>query len=176
MDIAVRIEAAGAGAGEAPEVEYRWDADTDILTANVRAGAVSEGMSGSVGVEGSDGSWLIFDVASGKIRGVEVAVWPDVRKLSSLAPPEQVEDASITLPARASQPGIASLEMDTALVAESDQSERTIHFRIGPKRRTRVVRLAKDILLDVDQRSVIAGVWLLNVPPFPAEAHSERAQ
>ena len=175
MDIAVRIDPGADGAAESAEVDYRWDADTDILTANLRANAVSEGMSGSVGVEGSDGSWLIFDVNAGKIRGVEVAVWPDVRKLSTLAPPDQVEDASVTLPARASQPGIASLEMDTALMAESDQSERTIHFRIGPKRRTRVVRLAKDILLDVDQRSVIAGVWLLNVPPFPAEAHTEPA-
>ncbi|HKG96019.1 MAG TPA: hypothetical protein VKA84_29165 [Gemmatimonadaceae bacterium] len=175
MDIAVRIEE-GAGAGEAPEVEYRWDADTSILTASLRAGAVSEGMSGSVVVEGSDGSWLVFDVASGKIRGVEVANWPDVRKLASLEAPTQVEEASVTLPARASQPGIASLEMDTALVADSDQSERIFHFRIGPKRRTRVVRLAKDILLDVDQRSVLAGVWLLNVPPFPAETPAEPAQ
>jgi len=175
MDIAVRIEE-GAGASEAPEVEYRWDADTNILTASLRAAAVSEGMSGSVVVEGSDGSWLVFDVASGKIRGVEVANWPDVRKLPSLEPPGQVEDASVTLPARASQPGIASLEMDTALVADSDPSERIYHFRIGPKRPTRVIRLAKDILLDVDRRSVLAGVWLLNVPPFPAETPAEPAQ
>ena len=33
-------------------------------------------MSGSVELEGSDGSWLILDVASGCIDGVEVAVVP----------------------------------------------------------------------------------------------------
>jgi hypothetical protein len=29
------------------------------------------------------------------------------------------------------------------------------------------VRVGRDLLLDVDPQSRIAGVWLLNVPPFP---------
>jgi hypothetical protein len=29
------------------------------------------------------------------------------------------------------------------------------------------VRIARDILIDVDGRDRIAGVWLLAVPPFP---------
>ena len=41
------------------DVEYRWDTDTDILTANLRARAVSEGASGSVEIEGS--RWLVAD-------------------------------------------------------------------------------------------------------------------
>ena len=166
MEIAVRVEPKTEAQ---PEVEYRWDTDTDILTASVRSGAAGEGMSGSVGLEGSDGSWLNLDVASGRVNGVEVVVWPQVRKRSTLAPPEQVEDALVTVPARASQPGIASLEVDTALLAEADHSERTFHFRLGPPRQTRAVRIARDILLDIDGKSRVAGVWLLNVPPFPGE-------
>lgn len=166
MHIAVRVEPA---AGTLPDVDYRWDPDTDILTANLKARGVGEGMSGSVGVEGSDGSWLIFDVSAGRINGVEVAVWPSVRKRSTLAPPPGVEDVRVTLPSRQSQPDVAALELDTSLFAESDSSEQTIHFLLGKPRVTRVVRIARDILLDLDANTRLAGVWLLNVPPFPAD-------
>ena len=170
MNIAVKIESAS---GSPAEAEYRWDADTDILTANLRSNHLGEGMSGSVEVMGSDSSCLIFDVTSGRINGVEVAVWPDVRKRTALSPPDNVEDARVTLPSRPSQPGIASLEVDTALVAEADQSERTFHFKVGAARAARVVRIARDILLDVDDKSRLAGVWLLNVPPFPDDGLAE---
>ena len=83
MSVAVQLEPAA----NVPAVEYRWDADTDILTARLRGANGRTGMSGSVEVEGSDGSWLILDVASGCIDGVEVAVWPDVHKRRGLAPP-----------------------------------------------------------------------------------------
>ena len=166
MEIAVRVE---AGAVELPAVAYRWDADTDILTAILEVGAKGDGMSGSVGVEGSDGSWLIFDVSGGRIAGVEVAVWPDVRKVGTLVPPLEARPALLTIPSRTSQPGVASVEVDTRIVADADASERTIHFRFGAPRSMRAVRVAKDMLLDVDDADRIAGVWLLNVPPFPTE-------
>ena len=167
MNIAVRVEPAVAA--PAADVEYRWDPDTDILTANLGKAARGEGMSGSVGVEGSDGSWLIFDVSAGRINGIEVAVWPAVRKRSTLAPPAQVVDAHVSVPARRSQPDVASLEVDTALTAEADGAERVFHFHFGKPRETRAVRIARDLLLDIDSRDRIAGVWFLNVPPFPAD-------
>lgn len=166
MAIAVRVE---AGAAEVPAVDYRWDADTDILTATLGTCAKSDGMSGSVGVEGSDGSWLIFDVSGGRIAGLEVAVWPDVRKVGTLVPPADAAAAVVTIPARTSQPGVASLEVDTRVVADSDASERTIHFRFGAARSMRAVRVARDMIFDVDDSDRIAGVWLLNVPPFPTD-------
>jgi len=165
VNVAVRLDPADA---VVPTVQYRWDEDTDILTATVAVDGEGEGMSGSIGVEGSDGSWLIFDVVSGCIRGVEVAVWPEVKKRTVLAPPSDVETASVRLPSRRSQPGLAALETDTTLMAEADREERTIHFRIGKRRSVRTVRLARDLLLEVDERDYLAGVWLLNVPPSPA--------
>ena len=165
MNVAVQLEPNTLEATAA--VQYRWDADTDILIAVLDGEKPAGGMSGSVGIEGSDGSWLILDVAGGRIRGIEVAVWPDVHKSPSLVPPSTVEDAVVVIPARASQPGIASLEVDTALSAESDSDERVIHFRVGKRRDVRTVRLARDLLLDVDPQSRIAGLWMLNVPPFP---------
>ena len=166
MSIAVRIEPTNGAPGD---VDYRWDVDTDILTANLRARAVGEGASGSVEIEGSDGSWLILDLSGGCIHGVEVAVWPEVRKRPTLDLPADVTDGRIVVPDGDGELGVASFEMNTAVAAESDDAERTIHFRLGPSRQTRTVRIARDILIDVDGKNRIAGVWLLGVPPFPTD-------
>jgi hypothetical protein len=162
VSIAVRVEPL---VGSPSDVEYRWDTDTDILTANLRTRAAGDGASGSVEIEGADGSWLILDLNGGSVHGVEVAVWPEVRKRSALAPPSETTDGRVMV--GGSDNGIASIEMNTAMAAEADDSERTIHFRLGPSRQTRTVRIARDILIDVDGKDRIAGVWLLGVPPFP---------
>ena len=166
VKIPIQVEPA---AGSAPEVEYRWDPDTEILSAQLNPRPSGNGMSGSVELEGSDGSWLILDIASGRIHGIEVAVWPDVRTRSTLQPPGKVEDARILVPTRRSQPGIASLEVETPLVAETDEGERLFHFTLGRPKQTRTLRVARDLLLDVDPSSHLVGVWMLNVPPFPAQ-------
>jgi hypothetical protein len=126
-------------------------------------------MSGSVELEGADGSWLILDVSAGRINGVEVAVWPDVQKRHSLKPPGTVEDAHVVVPSRTSQPDVASLEVETPLIAEADEAERVFHFVLGKRRQTRTVRFARDLLVDLDGSNNLAGLWLLNVPPFPAQ-------
>lgn len=167
MKIAVEVQPT---AGSQPNVQYRWDPDTDILSAQLTPNGPSEGMSGSVGLEGSDGSWVILDVSSGSIAGVEVAVWPELKKLPTLPLPSGIEDATIVVPARRSQPDIASLEMSSRLVAEADHEQRNIHFRLGKPKGAKTVRLAKDVLLDIDEKSQISGLWLLNVPPCPTES------
>jgi hypothetical protein len=65
--------------------------------------------------------------------------------------------------------GVAAVEIDTSLVADADASERTIHFRLGATRPARAVRIAQDLIFDVDEANHLAGVWLLNVPPFPSD-------
>lgn len=163
MNIAVQVEPISA----LSDVEYRWDPDTDILTASLRNGATGKGMSGSVELTGSDGSWVVLDVEAGRIHGVEVAVWPDVRKVATLVPPSDAQHASIVVPSRGSQLEVAAVEVDTSLIAEADQAERTIHFKLGVKRPVRAVRFARDLVIELDERDRIAGLWLLNVPPFP---------
>lgn len=167
MKIAVQLQPTNGGSQQT--VEYMWDADTDILSAQLLPRATGEGMSGSVGLEGSDGSWVILDVAAGCINGVEIAVWPEVRKMATLAPPSTIEDAHVVVPSRRSQPDIASLEMNARLFAEADQQQKTIHFRLGKPKSARTIRIARDLLLDVDEKSQISGLWLLNVPPCPTE-------
>lgn len=165
MNVAVQLE---PSAGTLPAVEYRWDVDTDILSARLDPPPASAGMNGSVDLEGSDGSWLVLDIAAGRISGVEVAVWPNVQKRSGLSPPTAIEDALVVIPSRASQPGIASLEVNTSLLAETDEAKRVFHFRVGTRRDVRTVRLGHDLLLELDGDRRIAGVWMLNVPPLPS--------
>lgn len=166
MNIPVRVE---PSVGTPDDVEYRWDSDTDILSAVVHAGEVADKpRSTALELEGADGSWLILDVRGGRIRGVEVAVWPDVHTRADLAPPSDVEDGMVIVGA-VEQGKRLAVEVNTRLAAEADRAERTIHFRLGASRETRTVRIARDILVDVDRRDRIAGLWLLDVPPFPKE-------
>lgn len=163
MDVEVRVQPA---AGPVPRAEFRWDADTEILTASLTGSRASTGMSGSVGVEGDDGCWVNFDVRAGCITGIEIAVWPEVATVPTLHPPA-AEDAVVVIPARRSQPGVASVEMDTTITATSDAAERTVHFRFGQVRAVRAVRVAEGVLLEIDEQQRVAGFWFLQLPPFP---------
>ncbi len=158
-----------AGDIAAAKVHYHWDADTDILGAEVRGAETGgPGLTGVVEIEGREGSWLNIDVRGGQIVGVEVAVWPDVKIVPTLLVPEPVAAAHLSVPARRSQPGIASVELDAHLSAQADRAERTVHFRIGQGRPAASYRVATDLLIDVDESQHLAGIWLLNVPPFPS--------
>jgi hypothetical protein len=152
---------------ELPPVEYRWDADTDILCATLRSAVVSEGLSGSMDIEGADGAWLTLELSAGRLAAVEVAVWPDVKTVEPLAPPVASGAARLRVPSSAGEDGLEALEVETPIRAVADKAERTIHFRIGPQRSSRAMRVARDLMVEVDARSCIAGLWFLNVPPFP---------
>jgi hypothetical protein len=153
-----------------PQVEYRWDIDTDILCAVLVEPPAAGANSASVELEGADGSWLVLDVHDGRLRGIEVAVWPDIQTVPVLRPPA-AEPARVRLVKAPRAPlslGGADMEVDVQLTAETDPSERTIHFRVGAEATDRTVSVGRDILLDVDGAGRLAGLWLLNVPPLPA--------
>ncbi len=156
--------------GASPDVVYRWDPDTDILSAQLRPPPAARGTSGSVEVEGADGSWIILDLLDERISGIEIAVWPDVSKRASLSPPKKVKEAQVRVPAESTAPSVTALEVETPMMAESDQQERIFHFRLGSPREAAAVRLARDLLLEVDATNHVAGLWLLNVPPFPNDS------
>ena len=161
-----------ARSGRAPLISYRWDPETDILTGAIKSTRrKSDGLTGSVELEGSDGSFVLLDVAGGVIRGVEVVVWPDVKTAAALATPAAVEDGDVTLSGRRSQPSVAAVEVDTALTIETNSAESVFHVRLGggPARQARVIRVADGLLVELDERGEVAGLWLLDVPPFPAD-------
>ena len=153
-----------------PRIGYRWDPETDILTGAIKGGVKGgAGLTGSVELEGSDGSFILLDVAGGSICGVEVVVWPDVRTVPTLAPPADAAEGEVVLPTRRSQPTVAAVEVDTALTIETNTAESVFHVRVGPARKIGSVRVADGLLVEVDDQNELAGLWLTNVPPFPAD-------
>lgn len=163
MTIAVELQPI---TGTPPAVHYRWDADTDIFTATLSSVSPDRATAGAVEIEGTDGTWLVLDLRGGRLVGVEIALWPDVHRNSTLAAPRDIESADVVVPMRPS-PGVATLEVEAPVRAEADDAERLVHFRIGERRDVRSVRVGSDLLLDLDRQGCLAGLWFLNVPPFP---------
>ena len=154
--------------GKLPKVTYRWDPETDILTVACKGVAKGNGMNGTVDLEGGDGSFVVIDVAGGALRGVDVVTWPDeVKTVAKLIAPEAAKDGQVTFPTRKSQPGVAAVEVDTPISVEKNETDSVFHIRVGRARAATVVRVGDHLLVEVDKQSRLAGLWLLEVPPFP---------
>ena len=165
MQFEARIEPLN---GKLPKVTYRWDPETDILTVTCKGVPKGNGMNGTVDLEGGDGSFVVIDVAGGAMRGVDIVTWPDdVRTVATLAPPDTSKEGHVTFPGRRSQPGVAAVEVEIALTVDKNQTESVFYIRVGQKRPATVVRVADHMLVEVDKQSRLAGLWLLEVPPFP---------
>jgi hypothetical protein len=154
--------------GKLPKVAYRWDPETDILAVTCKGVGKAGGLNGTVDLEGPDGSFVLLDIAAGVLRGVEVVSWPDdVRTLDALPVPEPTKEGRVVFPSRRSQPDIAAVEVDTALTVEKNQAESVLHIRVGRTRAATIVRVADHLLVELDKQARLAGLWLLEVPPFP---------
>lgn len=164
MGFAARVEPLS---GKLPTVTFKWDPETEILSGHFKGAGKAEGLTGTVELEGPDGSFAVLDVAGGRLRGLEVVVWPETQTVPSLTPPAATERGRLMLPARPSQPGIAAVEVDTHMVAEKTPDDSTIHLRVGPQRKVKLIQVAENLMLELDEASEIAGFWLLEVPPFP---------
>jgi len=184
-----------APTADVPAVRYRWDADTDILSAEcdgepcpdgagpaaVREGAAvlpppGAAESGAIEVEGDDGSWLSLEVVRGRIAGVQVAVWPTVRRRRTLEAPGAPPCAAFAIAGRGARPAAdapVALEVSGSVAAETDAQERTFHFRFGPPRETERARIARDVVLEIDRRQRLAGLWLTNVPPLAPDPSTD---
>ncbi len=153
-------------AGPVPTLIYRWDSETEILAARFESTG-GRGFTGSVEYEGDDGAFLLVDVQSGVVCGVEVVVWPDLATRSRLAPPRDARNGRLVVPARPSQPGVGAVEVEQPIAGETIDSRSIIHLRIGEKRPVTPVLLADLMMAEVDAAGGIAGFWLLDVPPLP---------
>ena len=153
--------------GELPRIPFRWDPETEILSGEFKLSGSAKGLTGSIELAGSDGSFVLLDVESGALRGVEVVVWPESDIVDGLTPPAVDERGRLIIPSRASQPGIAAVEVNAVLSARRSADESVIHLRSGPYRSVKPVHLADNLIAEIDGAGEIAGFWLLNVPPFP---------
>lgn len=163
MTIAAHIEPLN---GPLPRVEWRWDAETDILSGGFKTARKGPGLTGSVELTDEVGSVAVLDVVSGVICGLDVVVWPDVVTVPALAVPAELTTGRVVLPTHEST-DIQSLEVDAELSAEADPGDAVFHLRFGPARPVEVVRVADHLYVELDQESTLAGIWLTGVPSFP---------
>lgn len=177
--IAVQV---AAGPARLATTRYRWDADTGILVARLatavgRASLADEGAgrgrAGAVELEGPDGSWVTLDLRGGRICGLQIAVWPRIRRRLDLALPADATAGEVAIAGGAGAAAEGSggtgidLEVDTDLTVDADPAGGLYHLRIGAPRAVRVVRVGRDMLVDVDGAGELAGVWIAAVPPRP---------
>lgn len=153
--------------GELPRMTYQWDPETEILSGGAEV-AGRDGLTGSIELEDARGAVVTLDFEGGCMRGVEVVVWPPVKTREPLAAPPPVSGGVLVIPTLSDQ-GVAVVEIDVPLSAESSADESVIHVRVGSGRPARTVALAENLLLDLDAKGEMAGLWLLDVPPFPTE-------
>jgi hypothetical protein len=156
-------------AGALPKIAWRWDPETDILSGAFKGTRTTAGLTGTVELSDDEGSIAVLEVNNGVICGIDVVVWPEVTTQASLQEPPALTDGRVILPQRPSKPGVASVEVDTALSVVTNAAESVFHLRIGPRRDVDVVRVADQLLVEVDRQGELAGFWLTGVPPFPAE-------
>ena len=170
MTLETRIEPVS---GKLPSISWRWDPETDILAGSFKGKEKAGGLTGTVELTDDEGSIAVIDVAGGIVRGLDVVVWPEVSTVPGLTPPTAASGGRVIIPSRPSQPGIASVEVDTTLSVSTNPGETVFHLRIGTKRDVEVIQIADSLMVEVDQKRRIAGFWLVNVPPFPAERDFE---
>jgi hypothetical protein len=153
--------------GPLPRLDFHWDSETEILSGTAADVQGERGLTGSIELEDAKGAVVTLDFTGGIMRGVEVVVWPSVRTEERLTPPTPASQGRFVVPARPSQPGVAVVEVDISLAVESSQDESVMHLRVGPRRPFKVVQLAENLLMEVDNDGELGGFWLLEVPVFP---------
>lgn len=164
MSIDAHIEPLG---GKLPQIAWRWDPETDILSGAFKASRKIGGLTGTVELSDEAGSVAVLEVSDGVICGIDIVVWPEVTTAPGLIVPAQLTEGRVVAAKRPSKPGISSMEVDTTLSVRTDGSESVFHLLIGAPRPVEVVRAADHLYIEVDEAGVLAGFWLTGVPAFP---------
>lgn len=153
--------------GNVPELTYGWNAETRILAGRFPV-PEQRGFTGMVEVTGDDGAIVVLDVRGGLLAGFEIVVWPGAELHPQLDPP----DAEAALVGVVSHPeGVAgALELETVIEADATPDRSTIHVLVGGEDAVRAVRVARDLIVELDASDRLAGLWLTNVPPAPGAA------
>ncbi len=148
-------------------VPFRWDLETEILTGSVGGLVAAATSHCTIELEDSLGAVVSLDVADGYLCGVEVVVWPKSDIIPNLRAPDATREAGLFLPVTVDAE-LPILEVETTLSCELAPDESVIHLIIGQADPSQSVAIGKNLLIDIDATGMLAGVWLLNVPPFGA--------
>jgi hypothetical protein len=155
------------GESDLASIAFHWDSETEILAGSIAELAAAARTACTVELEDSNGAVVSLDVAEGLLCGVEIVVWPASEVIPNIRAPDPIQNGSVFLPTAADD-DLPVVEIDTALGCELAPDESVIHLMVGTKKAHHAVAVAKNFLVDLDADGSIAGLWLLNVPPFAA--------
>ena len=142
---------------------FRWDAETEILAGRVDLPGEDSGFTGSWELESHGGAVVTLETVSGVLCGIEVVVWPEVDEPARLVPPHDAAPGRVILePPDRNAKGLIEIETPISASARED----VVHFVFAPAR-ARTVRVAENVLADLDSAGHLTGVWLVDVPPYP---------
>jgi hypothetical protein len=153
-----------SGLPEVPQVTWRWEPETDILSGSWRSPWGGEAAE-TVEISSPEGAVLVLDVVDGEIAGLDVVIWPDVETVAALEAPAPDASGRVLVPAAPPE----SHQIDTDLAVTVDGLEQTFHLQIGGRRPVSAMRLADRLMVELDAGDRLAGFWLTGVPPFPGE-------
>jgi hypothetical protein len=152
--------------GSLPVISWRWDPETDILSGSFR-GTGSSRLDGTIELTDAEGAIAVLDVADGALAGLDIVVWPEVTSTRGLSLPPGLENGRVLLRGpRADR--TTSVEIEATLSIRTNPGESIYHVRIGAQAVARSVRVADQLLIELDEDDGLAGCWLLGVPPFPS--------
>ncbi len=149
-----------------PVLTWRWDAETDILSGSFRA-ASSSRLDGTIELNDIEGAIAVLDIADGAVSGLDIVVWPEVTTSRTLLLPTSVDSGRLVLGAAVTE-RTTSFEVESPLAMRTNAGENLYHLRLGEQRVARTVRVADQLLVELDPDGTLAGCWLIGVPPFPS--------
>jgi len=148
-----------------PAFDFHWDPETEILAGRHPLPEADGVPAISWEFEGPEGAVVVLETVGDTLCSVEVVVWPDVERAKSLHAPHDAKAARVGFVAPKKEAG-GVVEVDTVITAAAPPSETLIHLSFGTAR-ARSVRVADNVVLDLDADGRLAGLWLENLPLFP---------
>lgn len=146
-----------------PPFPFHWDQETEILSGRHDLPRAATGFTGSWEIESPTGAVLVLETTGGVLGGIEVVVWPDVER-AVLTVPHEAPPGRLVLEAPDGQTA-GVLEVEAPIGAAATASETLVRLTFGPPR-TRSVRIAANVVADVDADGRLAGLWLEDLPLF----------
>jgi len=162
--------------GALPAIRWRRDEETEILSGGFKSAAKGRG-GASITVELADaeGAIVVLDVVAGRLTGLDVVIWPALDPVPGLKPPATSRDAEVLWPAKPAAISAAAVELETPLLASTNDAGTLLHLELGRSRLAETVRLADHLLADIDDRQRLAGLWLLDLPQLDPALDDDEA-
>ena len=153
--------------GELPTMSFRWDSKTEILAGKMTLQSGSSPDSRTMELGGSRGSYLSLDLIDDVIAGLEVVVWPEGDVVDRLQAPTVDERGmlKVTDGGSGNDPSVVELGRPLSCLRTADES--TVYLRLSGAKSQMVIAVADNLLAEIGSGGQLAGLWLLNVPPFP---------